>query len=58
MTTGSLPTKLPEFKGYTVDFRLQEFRKADSSKKTIKFISFKTKLGRKLLQEYYANLRR
>jgi hypothetical protein len=42
---------LPVYKGYTVDFRLNEFRKMEYGKmpKTIKFNS---KQGIKLLREY------
>jgi hypothetical protein len=42
------PYKLPEFKGYTVDFRLKEFRKV-SYGKSIEFIPFETKKGKELL---------
>ncbi len=42
--------KLPEFKGYTVDFRLREFRKVDRSR-GIEFIKFDTEKGYYLLSE-------
>ena len=44
------PKKLPEFNGYTVDFRLGEFRKIIYGK-SIKFIDFESDKGRKLLQK-------
>lgn len=46
------PKKLPEFKGYTVDFRLRQFRKVDHKNKKIIFIDFNSKKGVKLLEEY------
>ncbi|MBI4488389.1 MAG: hypothetical protein HY694_04840 [Deltaproteobacteria bacterium] len=45
------PKRLPVFKVYTVDARLREFRKADPSKRTIKFIPFGSRKGRKLLEK-------
>ena len=42
------PYKLPEFKGYTVDLRLREFRKVVHGK-SIEFIPFESKTGKKLL---------
>jgi len=44
------PYKLPEFNGYTMDFRLKEFRKVVYGK-SIKFIAFKSNEGKKLLQK-------
>ena len=41
---------LPTFKGYTVDLRLREFRKADPLV-TIEFIPFDSPEGKKLLEE-------
>ena len=45
-------TKLPEFKGYTVDERLKQFRKVDHDKPSIEFVEFNSEKGRKLLDEY------
>ena len=42
------PYQLPTFKGYTVDMRLREFRKADFGQK-IEFISFDSPEGKELL---------
>jgi len=44
------PRKLPEFKGYTVDFRLREFRRVVYGK-SIEFIPFESRKGRKLLRK-------
>ena len=44
---------LPRFKGYTVDFRLREFRKAEYPK-VLEFIPFDSPKGRKLLREMKA----
>ena len=44
------PRRLPEFNGYTVDFRLKEFRKVVYGK-SIEFIPFETKKGKKLLRK-------
>lgn len=44
------PKKLPEFNGYTVDFRLREFRKVVLGR-SIKFIDFENKKGKKLLRK-------
>jgi hypothetical protein len=41
---------LPTFKGYTIDVRLREFRKAIYGEK-LEFISFESPKGRKLLAE-------
>ena len=43
-------TVLPTFKGYTVDLRLQEFRRA-IAENTLEFISFHTPEGEKLFRE-------
>lgn len=43
--------RLPIFKGYTVDFRLQEFRKVEYGK-SIQFLPFKSKKGEKLMEEF------
>jgi hypothetical protein len=44
------PKKLPTFHGYTVDFRLREFRKAKLGK-ILEFISFDSPKGQQLLQQ-------
>ena len=41
---------LPTFKGYTVDMRLREFRRAIPDV-TLEFIPFNTPAGKKLLEE-------
>lgn len=57
-----MPTKLPEYKGYTVDYRLREFRKIVPMKRkfddlckcqhnSIEYISFDSDKGDKLLCE-------
>ena len=43
-------TVLPTFKGYTVDMRLREFRRAIPDV-TLEFIPFKSPKGEKLLEE-------
>ena len=43
-------TKLQVFKGFTVDFRLREFRKAIPDK-CLEFVAFESSKGRKLLAE-------
>ena len=43
-------TILPTFKGYTVDMRLREFRKA-IPEVMLEFIPFKSPEGEKLLEE-------
>jgi len=43
-------TILPTFKGYTVDMRLREFRKAIPDV-TLEFIPFNSPKGKKLLEE-------
>jgi hypothetical protein len=45
-------TELPEFKGYTVDERLQQFRKVDRDEPSIEFVDFDSKKGQELLEEY------
>lgn len=44
------PRKLPEFDGYTVDFRLREFRKVIYGR-SIEFIPFESAKGKKLLRK-------
>ena len=46
-------TKLPEFKGYTIDGRLRQFRKVDRSGEnpSIEFVDFDSEEGEKLLEE-------
>ena len=42
---------LPTFKGYTIDVRLKQFRKAN--KETgIEFVDFESEMGKRLLAEY------
>ncbi|HEY3310331.1 MAG TPA: hypothetical protein VGK00_01715 [Anaerolineales bacterium] len=43
-------TVIPTFKGYTVDMRLREFRRAIPDV-TLKFIPFNSPKGEKLLEE-------
>ena len=43
--------KLPEFRGYTVDERLRQFRKVDMKKPSIDFVDFDSEEGEKLLEE-------
>lgn len=45
------PRKLPVFKGYTVDKRLQEFRKMEYGQRP-EFIPFHSPQGQALLNEY------
>lgn len=45
-------TKLPEFKGYTVDKKLRQFRKVDRSQPSIDFVDFDSEKGQELLAEY------
>ncbi|MCX6706894.1 MAG: hypothetical protein NT001_02015 [Candidatus Woesearchaeota archaeon] len=47
-----IPKKLPEFKGYTVDLRLKQFRKIDHKNMKITFIDFDSKEGKRLLAGY------
>jgi hypothetical protein len=44
------PYQLPTFKGFTVDMRLREFRKATSGEK-LEFIPFNSSEGKKLFEE-------
>lgn len=44
---------LPKFKGYTVDFRLNEFRKVDFDEWP-EFISFNCPEGQQLFKEFVA----
>jgi len=43
--------ELPNFKGYTVDQRLKQFRKVDREKPSIDFVDFDSEEGQKLLEE-------
>ena len=43
--------QLPTFKGYTVDFRLKEFRKAEYGK-ALKFLPFDSEKGKKMITEF------
>ena len=54
--TANSMRKLPEFRGYTVDARLRQFRKADPSKQSIEFLDFDTEQGDLLLGEYINTL--
>jgi len=47
------PKKLPDFKGYTIDFRLRQFRKVSLEEFKLEFIDFDSKKGINLLTEYY-----
>lgn len=49
-------TKLPEFKGYTVDQRLKQFRKVDRNKPSIEFVDFDSEKGQELLAQYEESL--
>jgi len=49
-------TKLPEFKGYTVDARLGQFRKIDKDKPSIEFVDFDSEEGEELLRQYEDSL--
>ncbi|KKP29509.1 MAG: hypothetical protein UR15_C0013G0006 [Parcubacteria group bacterium GW2011_GWA2_31_28] len=47
---------LPEFKGYTVDERLKQFRKVDRDKPSIEFLDFDSEEGQELLAQYEESL--
>ena len=47
--------KLPIFQGYTVDVRLQEFRKANLGEE-LEFISFKSQEGDAMLSDFVDTL--
>jgi hypothetical protein len=49
------PKQLPIFEGYTLDFRLRQFRKFDKEKFKMEFIDFDSKKGQILLIRYYKN---
>ncbi len=49
--------KLKEFKGYTVDLRLQQFRKLEYGK-SAEFIDFANPTGRKLLVQMHEQVTR
>jgi hypothetical protein len=51
-TGGQMVTKLPEFKGYTMDEKLGQFRKVDREKPSIEFVDFDSEEGQELLAEY------
>ena len=38
--------ELPKFKGYTVDERLEQFRKVDKGKPSIDFVDFNSEEGK------------
>src|SRR5712692_198078 len=46
---------LPTFKGYTIDFRLRQFRKAEYGK-ALEFIDFDSEEGQRLLDELEAEM--
>ena len=48
--------ELPTFRDYTVDMRLEEFRKVTRDPAGIEFISFESTQGRKLLKQYKSRL--
>ena len=43
--------KLPTYKGYTVDLRLKEFRKAEYGK-ALEFLTFDSEKGKKMITEF------
>ena len=43
--------ELPNFKGYTVDKKLNQFRKVDREKPSIDFVDFDSEEGQELLEE-------
>ena len=43
--------KLPTYKGYTVDLRLKEFRKAEYGK-ALEFLPFDSEKGKKMVTEF------
>lgn len=47
--------ELPTFRGYTVDYRLRQFRRVEFGK-TLEFIPFDSSKGRQLLQEMQAEM--
>ena len=49
--------KLKEFQGYTVDLRLQQFRKMEYGK-SAEFIDFASPTGRKLLAQMHEQITR
>ena len=48
------PYELPTFKGYTIDYRLRQFRKADPGK-ALEFIDFSSAKGESILQDMAAS---
>lgn len=46
--------ELPQFQGFTVDTRLQQFRKADLASQTLEFIKFDSPKGSQLLNKFQA----
>ena len=48
--------ELPVFRGYTVDVRLRQFRKADAVKRMIEFVDFESEQGEELLSAYVDTL--
>ena len=49
-------SKLPTFRGYTVDVRQSEFRKMEPDK-FVEFVSFQSELGKELLSAYLTKRR-
>jgi hypothetical protein len=47
--------QLKVFRGYTVDIRLQEFRKAEAGKGLV-FVPFTSSKGQRLLQQMHADV--
>jgi hypothetical protein len=47
-----LSSQLPQFKEYTVDFKLRQFRKVSHFPLAITFIDFDSPEGQKLMEEY------
>lgn len=45
-----MPSELPTFRGYTIDFRLKEFRRI--TPEGLEFVSFSSPEGEKLIDEY------
>ena len=48
-------TKLPEWKGYTVDVRLRQFRKVDKINHEIEFVEFDDEQGDDILCDIIKN---
>ena len=46
------PREVSKFNGFTVDFRLKQFRRVDKGNRIIEFIDFDSERGKKILKEY------